>query len=190
MSEGKTLLALSTNTYPMTVLNCKDFNLVEADDFKKTKDQGIKGYISMDPRTYDSVRQQYLVFDTPPLKVKNTQPLQDIYSTSNNVQTGFIHSYKDFRGGNIIYYKDIDSDIPYTNPVYTIQSYMRPTIIEDPMGQTSTIYQRIPIPNEIEKSSAYRFDQDQMEFREDLISLQSQKMNKNNYEAYHFYRKL
>jgi hypothetical protein len=190
MSNGKTILALSTNDYPIRVLNCKDFNLIEAKDFKKTTDQGIKGYLSMDPRTYDSIRQQYILLDTPPLKVKNTQPLQDIYDNSNNVNTGFHDSYKNIRGGNIIYYTDIDNNLPYTSPVYTIQSYMRPSVLQDPMGQTSTVYQRIPIPNEVKKSSAYSFDQDQMEFREDLISLQSQRMNKNDYEPYHFYRRM
>lgn len=188
MPRGKTFLALQPDSFPETVMNCKDFNLVEATDFTKTTEQGIHGYLTMDPRTYNSPRQQYLLFDTPPLKVKNTQPLHDVYDESNNVKTGFA-PYSRLKGGSIIYYKDLNNDLPYSKPVYDIQAYVQPSVLKDPMGQTSTIYQRVPIPSEIEKSSDYSFDRDQMEFREDLISLQSQRINKNDYNAYYFYER-
>lgn len=188
MPRGKTFLALQPDSFSETVMNCKDFNLVEATDFTKTTEQGIHGYLTMDPRTYNSPRQQYLLFDTPPLKVKNTQPLHDVYDESNNVKTGFA-PYSRLKGGSIIYYKDLNNDLPYSKPVYDIQAYVQPSILKDPMGQMSTIYKRVPIPSEIEKSSDYSFDRDQMEFREDLISLQSQRINKNQYNAYHFYER-
>lgn len=189
-SSGKTFLAIQPNSYPETVINCNDFSLVEATDFEKVTIQNETGYLTMDPRTYNSPRNQYLLLDTPPLTLKNTQPLTNIYGSENNVQTGFYPSYGEIKGGSIIYYNDISSDLPYTKPNYEIQALMKPSILKDPMGQTSTIYQRIPIPAESTSISDYSFDQDQMEFREDLLSLQSQSMNKNNYTSYHFFKNL
>jgi len=189
-STGKTFLALQPHQYPERVINCKDFSLEEAKDFTKTKTENISGYLTMDPRTYDAPRQQYLLLDTPPLYLKNTQPLTDLYSPSNNVQTGFYPSYESINGGSIIYYNDFTTGLPFVKPVYQNQSLVRPSILQNPMGQTSTIYERIPIPSEKEKSSPYSFDRDQMEFREDLIALQSQKMYKNSYDSFQFYKSL
>lgn len=190
MTNGKTFLAIPRYQYQEKVINCKDFGLEEATDFDRVTDQGVVGYLSMDPRMYNAARQQYLLLDVPPLKVKNTSPMTDIYGDKNNVRDGYISSYENIRGGNIIYYKDYGNNLPYTSPLYNIQSYMKPSVLTDPMGQTSTIYKRIPIPSEIEKISDYSFDRDQMEFREDLMSLQSQRMNKNSYDSYDYYKNL
>lgn len=189
--EGKTFLALQYFSNSEKELNREGFNLVESTDFeKKTSNDGITGYTSMDPRTFNSPRSEYLYLNRPPLQVKNTQPLNDIYGESNNVKTGYYNSYKDIKGGSLIYYTDLDNDLPYTSPNFQIQSFNRPSVLKDPMGSTKTYYIRVPIPSETEEISEYSFDRDQMEFREDLISKQQEVFLKNNYTSYHFYKDL
>lgn len=189
--EGKTFLALQHFPNSEKELNREGFNLVESTDFdKKTSNDGITGYISMDPRTFNSPRSEYLYLNRPPLYVKNTQPLNDIYGESNNVKTGYYNSYKDIKGGSLIYYTDLDNDLPYTSPNFQIQSFNRPSVLKDPMGSTKTYYTRVPIPSEKQDISEYSFDRDQMEFREDLISKQQDIFLKNNYTSYHFYKDL
>lgn len=191
--SGKTFLALQklNPKFDEIELNRKNFQLVDSNDFEKTTTpNGVNGYLTMDPRTFDSPRAQYMVLDKPALKVENTQPLQDIYSKENNVRPGFYNGYKDIKGGSIIYYEDLNNDLPYRAPIFTIQSYMKPAILDDPMNSTKTYYQRIPIPSAVESSSAYSFDRDQMEFREDLISKQQEIFYKNAYTPYNYYKNL
>lgn len=191
--SGKTFLALQQlpSKYDNVELNRKGFQLVESNDFTKTTTpNGVSGYISMDPRTYDSPRAQYTVLDRPPLKVENTQPLQNLNSKKNDNKPGFTKGYEGIRGGSIIYYEDYNNDLPYCSPVFEIQSFIRPSILEDPMGSTKTYYERIPIPSEVQQISDYSFDRDQMEFREDLIALQQQKFYTNAYTPYHYYKNL
>ena len=187
--NGKTFLALQDFPPGDRELNRKGFQLVESRDFeKKTTPDGITGYTSMDTRTYNSPRSQYIYLDRPPLYLKNTQPLEDIYGESNDVKTGYYNSYKDIKGGSLIYYTDLDNDLPYTSPVFQIQAFNRPSVLKDPMDSTKTYYIRVPIPSEIADISDYSFDRDQMEFREDLISKQQEVFLKNNYTSYHFYK--
>lgn len=187
--NGKTFLALQDFPSGDTELNRKGFQLVESKDFeKKTTPDGITGYTSMDIRTYNSPRSEYIYLDRPPLYVKNTQPLEDIYGKTNDVKTGYYNSYNDIKGGSLIYYTDLDNDLPYTSPNFQIQAMNRPSVLKDPMDSTKTYYIRVPIPSETEKISEYSFDRDQMEFREDLISKQQEVFLKNNYTSYHFYK--
>lgn len=189
--EGKTFLALQNFRPEIRELNRKDFQLVESKDFeKKTTPDGITGFTSMDPRTFNSPRSEYIYLDKPPLYVKNTQPLEDIYGESNDVKTGYYNSYKDIKGGSLIYYTDLENDLPYSSPVFEIQALNRPSILKDPMDSTKTYYRRVPIPSEIEKISDYSFDRDQMEFREDLISKQQEIFLRNNYSSYDFFKNL
>ena len=189
--EGKTFLALQNFPNSNRELKREGFNLVEATDFeKKTSNDGITGFTSMDPRTFNSPRSEYLYLNRPPLYVKNTQPLNDIYGESNNVKTGYYNSYKDIKGGSLIYYTDLDQDLPYTSPNFQIQSFNRPSVLKDPMDSTKTYYIRVPIPSEKEEISEYSFDRDQMEFREDLISKQQDVFLRNDYTSYHFYKDL
>ena len=79
-------------------------------------------------------------------------------------------------------------DIPYSSPDYINQAYMQPSVFVDPMGSSQTIYERIPVFKNNRNTSDYTFDQDQMEFREDLIAKQSEIMNKNDYGTYNLYK--
>lgn len=191
--SGKTFLALQLldSKFDNIEVNRKNFQLVKSNDFEKTTTpNGVTGYLTMDPRTFDSPRAQYMVLDTPALKVENTQPLEGIYSKENDVHTGFYKGYKDIKGGSILYYEDLNNDLPYCTPVFQIQSYMRPAILDDPMNSTKAYYERIPIPSAVDDISEYSFDRDQMEFREDLISKQQQIFYRSSYTPYNYYKNL
>ena len=169
-------------------LNVNNFSLTCAEDFKPvTTSDGLMGYQSMDPRTFNSPRAQRLVFDRPPLYSRNTQPQKNLYEPSL-IQTGYYPSYASIKGGQYIYYTDKSIDIPYSSPDYINQAYMQPTVFTDPMGSSQTIYERIPVFKNNRNTSDYTFDQDQMEFREDLMAKQSQLMNKNDYGTYYLYQ--
>ena len=187
--NGKTFLAIQDFPPGDIELNRENFQLVKSRDFeKKTSPDGITGFTSMDTRTYNSPRAQYIYLDQPPLYLKNTQPLEDIYGEKNDVKTGYYNSYKDIKGGSLIYYSSLDNDLPYRSPIFQIQAMNRPSVLKDPMDGTKTYYTRVPIPSETEKISEYSFDRDQMEFREDLISKQQEVFYKNNYTSYQFFK--
>lgn len=171
---------------PYNILN-KNSCLVLCDgDFVPVKGGG---YQSMDPRTFDSPRAQRMTFDRPPLKISNTQPLQDLYSQSNNqCQTGFYPDYSSIQGGNIKYYTDLDMTI-YNDPVYVLPSFVNLHVQTDPMGAYLPQYNRVPIFQKNRQSSLYSYDQDQMQYREDLMSLQSRKINQSDYSFYHDFKK-
>lgn len=166
-------------------INNKDFSLVESPDFFPA---GC-GWESLDPRTFNSPRAQRLSFDRPPIKTKNTSPLEKIYTKENvaGVHAGFYPSYKAMKGGNIIYYSDKASSAPYEFPNYVIPSKVTPTIFTDPMETKSTIYTLEPMFEKNNNIFPYSFDQDQAKFREDIMSRQSRNMNKNSYASYYFF---
>lgn len=169
-------------------LNVKNFSLACAEDFHKVHTpDGLSGYQTMDPRTYDSPRAQRLIFDRPALYSRNTQPQKNLYGPSP-IRTGYYPSYQSIKGGQYVYYTDKSIDVPYSSPDYINQAYMQPTVFVDPMGSSQTIYERIPVFKNNRNTSDYTFDQDQMEFREDLMAKQSETMNKNDYGTYYLYK--
>jgi hypothetical protein len=140
----------------------------------------------MDPRTYDSPRAQRLYLDSPPNVSQHTQPQGDLY----NMQTNHIGYYKDYQsiyGGDIVYYTDVGNAQPYSTPLWIIPSYIEPQILVDPMGSIKPYYKRIPIFQNDKNNFQYSFDQDQCEFREDLIALQTGLWNRSSFENYQFY---
>ena len=57
------------------------------------------------------------------------------------------------------------------------------------MGMKYPVYNREPIFKNNRNIFNYTFDQDQCGFREDLMSLQSRKMNQNDYGMYNLFKK-
>lgn len=167
-----------TNT-SKTSLTCQ-----QNDDFIPVSPNG---YTSMDPRLYDSPRSIRTVLDRPPLRTRNVDPLRSMYTDENNVQTGFYNSYSDIMGGDFVYYTDMDIAAPYFSPVYTNMSDVVPQIQIDPMGAYRPIYQRIPVLHNNRITSPYTFDQDQISFREDLMALQSRKINESIFDTYQLF---
>lgn len=141
-------------------------------------------YTSLDPRIYDSPRDQRLELDTPPLQVMGTQPQGDIYKMEGN-KTGFYKDYQSIKGGNIKYYTDIGNDTPFGNPPYSNPCYTIPTLMVDPMDNMLPYYLRVPVFNKNNSLYQYTSDQDQCEWREDLMAQQN--MQNNGFSTYQFY---
>lgn len=141
---------------------------------------------SQDPRTFNSPHAMYLQLDRPPDESYGTQPQQNVNCIGNENKTGYYPSYESIYGGNISYYTDITNDEPFGGPVFQNPSQIYPTLLIDPMGSRKPYYQRVPM---FKKQSAlydYSFDQDQCEFREDLIALQQSKTNQSDFK-YHLF---
>jgi hypothetical protein len=142
-------------------------------------------YGSMDPRTYDSPRAQRLYLDSTPRVSQNTQPQGNIYDMETN-HVGYYKDYQSIRGGDITYYVDNIAD-PYSNPTYVIPSYTTPTILVDPMGSIKPYYKRIPIFQSDRNCFEYSFDRDQCGFREDIMSKQSELINRSAFDTYQLF---
>ena len=170
-----------------TFLNEKGHSFICGKDFVYVPNTGsCPGYQSMDPRTFDSPRAIRTTYDRPPLFSKNTQPLQNLY-TSPGAHTGFYPSYQAIKNGDIFYYTDRELADPYSIDPYTLTSYTLPQMEIDPMGALRPLYQKVPIFMNNRNSSQYTFDQDQMQFREDLMALQSRKMNESDFQTFQNY---
>jgi hypothetical protein len=179
-------ISFPSNENPYEILNKESCLVLCEGDFVPVRGGG---YQSMDPRTFDSPRAQRLTLDRPPLKISNTQPLEDIYGESNNhCQTGFYADYSSIQGGNIKYYTDLSLTV-YNDPVFILPSFVNLHVQTDPMGAYLPQYNRVPIFQKNRQSSLYSFDQDQMEFREDLMSFQTRKANRSDYNYYHDFNK-
>ena len=155
-----------------------------AGDFFRTKDNL---YTSLDPRLYDPVRNIRMTLDRPPYQPKNVQPLQNLYTdcdVDKITPKPYVEGYPSIYGGDVWYYLDPTNCLPYDNPNYVMRSAVVPTVFQDPMGATKPHYERVPLFQNNNNVAPYTFDQDQMSFREDLMSRQSAKMNQQDYSYY------
>jgi len=167
---------------PYTILN-QNRSVKHCDiDFEKIHEN----YVSLDPRTFDSPRAQRLTFDVPPFQSYGTQPQQNVYDLKTN-HIGYYKNYESINGGDIIYYTDLDNDEPNGGPQFFIPAYTLPEILVDPMGSVKPYYIRVPMFQKNNNLYEYSFDQDQCEFREDLIALQQQGSNTSNFGAYQWF---
>lgn len=140
-------------------------------------------YASMDPRTIDVTRNMRLVFDAPPFESPDTQPLRKIYSSP-----GYHTGYNVFNAGSVRYYTDVDTADPYATPPYVIPSEVIPTLFQDPMGGLHPYYEKVPLVQKSSDMFEYSFDQDQINWREDLMSKQQEKQNSQKWDTFHLYR--
>ena len=162
-----------------------DRDIKNAPDFQKVRDN--ETWTSLDPRLIDPIRGIRTQLDRPPLQPDNVQPLGHIYDDSrvDRIRTGiYPGGYPSIYGGDIQYYVDPSLAEAYGNPVYVIRSSVVPFVFQDPMGGLKPQYDRVPLFKNNTGLSEYTFDQDQMSFREDLISRQSRKMNQQDYNMY------
>jgi len=145
------------------------------------------GTTSMDPRLMNSPRGMRLILDSPPFRTKNIDPIQNLYSSQNNIHTGFYSDYSQILGGDFIYYTDYDIAEPYGKIPYTLESKTIPKMLVDPMGSYRPIYEKIPVFQNNRTDFPYTFDQDQVSFREDLMSLQSRKINESSFDTFQLF---
>jgi hypothetical protein len=158
------------------VENARDFFLVPGRDTCR----------SLDPRLIDVVRDIHMELDRPPLQPRGVQPLRDVYAQDNDrvrPQT-YRGGYASIYPGDVQYYLDPSLAQAYDSPVYVQRSAVVPFVFQDPMGGMKPQYDRLPLFDNNISSSAYTFDQDQMSYREDLISRQSRKMNQSDFSIY------
>lgn len=141
---------------------------------------------SQDPRTFNSPRAMYLQLDHPPYQSEGTQPQENVNCISEKHKTGYYPSYQSIYGGDIVYYTDVTNDEPFGGPVFQNPAQVKPTLLVDPMGSHKPYYQRIPLFQKQSGLYQYSFDQDQCEFREDLIALQQSKVNRSSFK-YHMF---
>jgi hypothetical protein len=174
-------LPVSTNS--VYYLN-GDAGMERAADFQKFRNV----YVSPDPRTIDVLRNMRIPFDHPPYQTPNTQPQEHIYS-SRGSHTGFYPDYPDIHAGQIRYYTNVQNADPYETPPYVIPSTVIPTLLQDPMGGLRPYYEKIPLFQHNNFLSEYTFDQDQMQFREDLMSKQQQKINSQKWDTYQLFHR-
>lgn len=142
-----------------------------------------KYYASMDPRTIDVTRNMRTVFDAPPFESPNTQPLRKIYSDPG-YKTGYAGV---FNSGSVRYYTDIEIADPYGTPPYVIPSEIYPTLFVDPMGGIRPYYEKVPLTEKSNEIFEYSFDQDQLNWREDLMSKQQEKQNSRQWDIYQLF---
>lgn len=146
-------------------------------------------YISNDPRQYDTLRAQYLPLDSVP--INGDVRLKNIYKNRyDNYGIGF-KPYENIDDGQILYYVDKGISDAFYKPVYSEQAKTERILFKDPMGSMKPEYNRIPIKNTenptviSRKNYPYRlsFLQDTGGFREDIISLQQGKNNRQKWSA-------
>ena len=143
-------------------------------------------YIDRDRRMMDFFG-EYIALDTPPL---TGQPaLADIYKTENDYRTGYYRDYSYVNQGDILYYVDGDIKDPFFQPNYENPAGVTGYVYRDPMNSYKNYYYRNPI-NRVDVYDTNRYDvnelswiRDSQETREDLMSKQSDLMNRKKYTA-------
>lgn len=167
---------LEHSTY--TILN-KSNQLKFASDFFKTRDGH---YTSLDPRLKDVMRGGYNMELNVPVYDANWKSFNR--PMANDIQTKEYSNYSDINGGQISYYVDDYLTQPYFSPNYQVRSTIHPKVFVDPMGSLKPEYNRMPVMTTPKYLSDYRFDQDQMGFREDIMSLQSRKRDQQDFSKF------
>lgn len=138
-------------------------------------------FTSLDPRLIDVMRGGHRMdlnvpaFDGTIFSYDRTLP------TSVRPQT--YPDYESIHGGQVYYYQDDYLMQPYASPNFQLRAYVNPKIFQDPMGSLKPEYTRHPL-NETGYISDYRFDQDELFHREDMMALQMRRQNQSNWSLY------
>lgn len=163
------------------VLN-PELDLVAAPDFFRDPATGL--YTSADPRLYDVQRNVRTTFESPPVQPANVQPLTNVACAPCLARPTY-DDYADIRLGNVSYYTTLFKKQVFPAPVYQIRSEVEATVMVDPMGSHKPYYEKVPLTQEAQVLSPYSFDQDQLFFREDLMSRQSSLIDRRSYHKFH-----
>jgi hypothetical protein len=150
-----------------------------AKDFFPT---GNGTYTSLDPRLIDPMRGFRMDLNVPVYDTTE-RSFQRYDQNLKNIQTQTYPSYSDIHGGQISYYNDTTFDQVYFSPIFQLRSEVKPEIFIDPMGSMKPQYIRRPITNS-KYISDYSSDQDEISFREDIMSLQMRIQDQEDYSKY------
>lgn len=177
------------------ILNPKSVKNKFKSSFDRINNNGYHGYIAKPPdgsiksNMHDG---QYTIVDVPYRDSGiDLSELDKVYTKEflNEYNTGF-KNYKDIQGGDILYYVDKRNEQPFYSPVFSESSNFNTTsfMYKDPMGGMVPQYVRKSnnptnkITDKID-SSSLSWIQDSNEYREDFLSRQIQKLNKNRWDA-------
>lgn len=144
-------------------------------------------YLTNDPRLVSAAHSgQILVLDRPPINGK--VELNKIYTDPDLNEYGKKYtSYQDVNAGQILYYIDQEIQNPVFQPLFENPSRVDGYMYKDPMGSMKPQYIRVPIVHtnfldtKSNNSGQLSWIRDSNESREDLLSFQ---MSKNNREKY------
>lgn len=176
-------------------LNPKSYTNKAAPDFGKVPCQTASScpspsWMSWDPRLFSATRVGYTPLDRPPpigeVRLKNTY--KDGYTYDRGV--GF-HGYEELDDGDITYYIDKSIEDAFYKPVFSERAQEYSSLYVDPMGSIKPEYNRVPLINTENsavappKSYPYclSFLQDSQTQREDIMALQTRKMNQTKWSA-------
>jgi len=172
--------------YPNQNMNL-NLDLKNAPDFFPTpKDAEVQGYQSLDPRLIDPRRNIHQILDRPAQQPAGVQPLCLLSQEQSKDQpyVGIYPNYQSITGGNRQYYiSPLLSDAFY-EPMYQIPSEVKGVVYQDPMGALKPYYDRRPLLQHNPQLSGYTYDQDEMAFREDIMSKQASRYNRTNFEVF------
>ena len=122
---------------------------------------------------------QKITLDRPPLW--GQVPLDKIYDKQFQGYGKNYKGYRDINTGSIQYYFDKGDANAYFQPLYVIQSDVTHRIFKDPMDSLKVYYDKKPINETLRNVSDYQDTRDTLSFREDIMSKQSEKMNRNDW---------
>jgi len=148
-----------------------------------------KGFLSNDPRQFDTLRDQKIPLDRPP--ADGNVHLVDVYNPKWNGYGSGFKGYEDINDGDITYYLDRSISDAFYHPVYSEPCKETTVLYRDPMGGCRTQHTRTPLINTANPTitTAERYPyclswlQDSQSQREDIISWQQRKHNESKWSA-------
>ena len=147
-------------------------------------------WISWDPRLFSATRVNYLPLDAPP--THGRVRMRDMYKDGYTYDNAFaFQGYNQIGDGNITYYVDTSIEDAFYHPVFSEPAEEQSELFVDPMGGIKPEYNRRPLINTANpaittaKSYPYCLSsiQDSQSHREDLMALQTRKMNQSKWSA-------
>ena len=147
------------------------------------------GYLTNDPRLISgSHNGQRLVLNTPPYT--STIKLANIYSDPNlNLYGQKYTDYGSINAGQITYYNDKSIEDAFYSPVFANSATVTGYDEKDPMSSVRPYYDRNPVVQPAllktvgENNDQLTWLRDSGEFREDIISKQMRRINRQKYTA-------
>jgi hypothetical protein len=140
---------------------------------------GSKGWYSPNDARLIDQRGMRTILDEPSLQ--GSIPLNFIYNKQYERYGKDYQNYRDINAGQYKYYYDKSISDPYYQPVYTIRSDVVARVFKDPMDSTKTYFDKIPTQETLHNLNPYQTIRDSLSFREDIMSKQTAKMNRNNW---------
>lgn len=177
----------SRSASDIVVMNPQVYSEKFAVDYARTPDGK---FTSNDARLFNAPHDERMKLDNTP--ITGEVKLSEIYSDKLKGYGKSYARYSDINAGQIMYYEDRAIQEPYFSPLFTVPNEYATVMYRDPMGGVSAEYpQKLRYPNPVATGLTpdgcapdplgLTFLRDTQLHREDLLSWQMSKMNKNRY---------